>query len=83
MTKIEGKAKVLTAESRPYNVNGNTGVSHRIRVNVEGEIFECKSSPEQVTSFQQYVGKEGTVVLGLESRKENLTMQVLEFEVDE
>jgi len=72
--KIEQKGRILTAESAPYDVNGNTGVSHRIRVSVEGEIYPCKSNAQQISEVQKYVGQEGVVALSLDSRKEALNL---------
>jgi len=73
-------ARLLTAESKPYEMNGNSGVSHRVRFNIEGEIFNIKSSAEVVRSLSSRVGEEGRLTFKLESRKENLSMSLVSFE---
>lgn len=75
--KIETQAKFLTAESKPYSMDGNNGVSHRIRLNVDGEIYVCKSSADQVQQVQQYLGEEKDVVLKVNSRKENMSLELV------
>lgn len=77
--QFKSEATLLTAESKPYNIDGNAGTSHRIRVNVEGEIYACKSTAEQVNSLKEFEGKKGEVVLKVLSRKENLSLQLVSF----
>jgi len=74
--QIETTGKILSAESKPYSVDGNEGVSHRIRVNVDGEIYSCKSSAEQVALFQSHIKQEGQVTFLLKSRKEALSLEL-------
>jgi len=78
--KFEEQAILLTAESKPYNMNGNSGVSHRVRVSVKGEVFACKSTEEQVIALKPFEGQEGTAVLKLKSVKENLSIELVSFE---
>lgn len=78
--KIDTKATILTAESKPYNVEGNEGISHRIRVNVAGEIYPIKSTKEQVTELSERIGEEGEAVIKVNSRKENLSLELVSFE---
>lgn len=78
--EITTQAKLLTAESRPYNVDGNTGTSHKIRLNIEGEIYVCKSTAEQVQALQSHIGNEGTAVLKVLSRREQMSLQLVSFE---
>jgi len=78
--QITTDAKLLTAEGKPYNVEGNSGTSYKIRLNVEGEIYVCKSTAEQVAAMQEFVGKDGEAVIKLISRKENLSLQLVSFE---
>jgi len=77
--EIQTKAKLLTAESKPYNVSGNEGVSHKLRFNIEGEIYVCRSSAEQVRSFESLTGQDGDVVIRVNSRKENLSLECVSF----
>jgi len=78
--QIATKALILTAESKPYNIEGNEGVSHKIRLNVNGEIYVCKSTPEQIKELKDKEGTEGTAVIKVESRKENMSLKLLSFE---
>jgi len=71
--------KILTAESKPYKIDGNEGVSHKIRINVDGEIYVCKSSAEQVNDLQEVIGEEGQCTFKVNSRKENLSLQLVSF----
>jgi len=78
--EFETKAKLLTAESKPYNFEGNEGTSHKIRLNIEGEIYVCKSDADQVAKYVPFQGKDGTAVVRLKSRKENMSLELVSFE---
>jgi len=78
--QIEQEAKLLTAESKPYEISGNSGVSHKIRLNIAGEIYVCKSTAEQVAELKPFEGEEGNAVIRIESRKENLSLKLISFE---
>jgi len=78
--QIETKGKILSAESKPYEFAGNKGVSHKIRLSVDGEIYVCKSSEQQVSSLKDHVGEEGDLVIKVNSRKENLSLELVSFE---
>jgi len=80
--EIETQAKLLSAESKPYNIEGNTGTSHKLRLNVNGEIYVCKSTDEQVKSLQKEVGSEGRAVIKVNSRKENMSLELVSFEAE-
>jgi len=80
--EIKTQALLLTAESKPYDFNGNSGVSHRIRLNVNGEIFVIKSTEKQVREVSPNVGEEGTAVIKVNSRKENLSLELVSFEIE-
>jgi len=73
------EAKLLTAESKPYKVDGNEGVSHKIRLNIAGEIYVCKSSESQVRSLSAQAGKGGMATIAINSRKENMSLELLGF----
>jgi len=75
--KNEEQAIVLTADSKPYNFNGKDGISHKIRLNILGEIYSISSTEEQVKEFIPLVGKEVTVTLHFISPKENLRMKII------
>jgi len=75
----EEKGQVLYAVSKPYDFNGNSGTSHKIRVFAGGEIFNCNSSESQVALYKEHVGKSGVVNLRFASPKESLTVEILNF----
>jgi len=77
--QIETQAKLLSAESNPYEFDGKSGVSHRIRLNVDGEIYVCKSTAKQVESLKDFIKQDGTATILVESRKEILTLKLAEF----
>jgi len=77
--EITAQAKLLTAESKPYSFGGNEGVSHRIRLSVDGEIYVCKSSADDVATMKRYEGVEGEAVFKVTSRKENLGLELVSF----
>jgi len=79
--QFEENAKLLTAESKTYSFNGNEGVSHRVRLNINGEIFVAKSTEEQVRNLAPLVGKDGVAVVKLSSPKEALKLECLSFVV--
>jgi len=80
--KVRTKGTVLSAASKPYDFDGRSGVSHKIRVMVEGEIFNCSSTEQDVKDAQLVVGKTGEVELIFTSPRENLKVEVelIEFE---
>lgn len=77
--KIKAKANLLTAESKPYEFNGNTGVSHKIRLFCEGEVYECKSTAEQVIELKSLVGKAGDAEFSITSKKERIGIELVSF----
>jgi hypothetical protein len=81
MQNIEVKAVLLTAESNPYKIDGNEGVSHKIRLSIGGEIYSCKSTADQVASLKQYEKQEGEAVIDVVSRKEAMSLKLVSFTV--
>ena len=79
--QIETEAHLLSSEATPYDVGGNKGVSYRIRLNVGGEIFVCKSNAGQVQTMKDFVGQEGNAVLIVKSRKEVMSLELVSFGV--
>jgi len=64
------EAIVLSAESKPYDFNGNSGVSHKVRLSVSGEVIVCNSDEAQVKELQEYLGQTISVVVKVQTRKE-------------
>lgn len=77
--KVKTKATLLTAESKPYEFNGNSGVSHKIRLFAEGEVYECKSSAEQVAELRPLAGKIGDATFIITSKKERIGCELESF----
>jgi len=80
--KVKTQGTVLSAASKPYDYDGRSGISHKIRVMVDGEIFNCSSNEQDVKDAQLVIGKTGEVELNITSPKENLKVEVelLSFE---
>lgn len=77
--QIKTKAFLIAAVSKPYDFEGRSGTSHRVRINVEGEVYVCKSSAIQVAELAKYEKTEGTAVFEISSPQERLTMELKEF----
>lgn len=75
--QILKSAQVLSAESRPYDFDGNKGVSHTVRLLIDGEIYPCKASESLVTEFKSYEGQDADVELDLQSRRERITLHLV------
>lgn len=75
--RITTKARVLTALSKAYNIGGNEGISHKVRVLVDSEIFNCKADEVLVEKFVHLVGKDVKVELDFISPKENVAVVLL------
>jgi len=79
--RITTEAKLLSAVSKPYDFDGKQGVSHKVRLNVEGEIFVCSTDEQGVKRFQDAVGKDGEAILDFTSPRERLSLSLVEFHV--
>jgi len=79
MITITTSATLLTAESRPYSIEGNEGVSHKARVNVDGEIYSLRTTEELVKELKNHLGEEGEAEIVFSSRKENLKAELVSF----
>jgi len=77
--ELKEDATLLSAESRPYSVDGNEGTSHRVRLLIGGEVFSCKSTAEMVSSLQKLIGEVGEAHIKVLSRKENLSIEFVNF----
>jgi len=73
-TKV--KAIILSVESNPYEFDGKSGVSHRIRISVNGEVYPVRSNEAQVKEFSPMVGETVDLSVKVESRKESLSLKV-------
>jgi len=74
---IKTKGIILSAESKPYDFDGNKGTSHNIRVSVAGEIYTCKSNSEQVSLIAPFKGQTLELVIRVNSRKERMSLELV------
>jgi len=79
---VKEKVKLLSADSKPYEVDGNSGVSHKARflIHSVGEIYNVRATESQVKELQSHLQKDGEVVLAFKSPKENLRVELVSFE---
>jgi len=80
MITINTEATLLTAESKPYSIDGNEGVSHKVRMNVDGEIYSFRATEELVKELSGRLGETGQAEIVFSSRKENLKAELVSFE---
>jgi len=76
---ISGKAQLLTADSVPYSIDGNEGVSHKVRFNIDGEIYALKTDADTIKKLKPFEKQEGHLVFDLQSRKERISVVFTEF----
>lgn len=81
MIEISTKATVLTAESKPYDIDGNSGVSHKVRLNVDGEIYSIRATEDIVKELKEHLGEEIEVTIAFTSRKENLKGEIVSYNI--
>jgi len=79
--KVETEGKILSADSKPYDFDGRKGVSHRVRVLIEGDIYSLKATPELVKDLAEKVDEEGRLTVKFSSRKETLSAELIDFEL--
>jgi len=84
---IETNATLLTAESKPYEIEGNKGVSHKARFLIDGEIYKVNCKPEDITFLSAVKENNpsnepvvGSLILSFSSPKENMKVQFVSFE---
>mgnify|MGYP003376993148 CR=1 FL=1 len=78
--QIQIEGKFLSAESKAYNVDGNEGTSHRVRLATsEGDIYPFKSNQEQVALLNSKFkkGDEVTALVSVDSRKEAVSLSLV------
>lgn len=77
---LEKEIKILTATSAPYNVNGNSGTSHKVRFLLDNSIFTANSNQEQVKYLKNLENETVTAQLKFSSPKENLKLEIESIE---
>lgn len=74
-------AKLIEVVQKPYKVNGNEGVSNKLRFLTEkDEIGMFRSTAEQTKALLPFQGKSGKLVLGIKFYKEEPLITVESFE---
>ncbi len=75
--RLKETGKILTAQSKPYNINGNEGVSHKVRVLFDTDIFPLKATPELVEQCSDLTGEEVELIIDLTSIRENIGVSLV------
>lgn len=78
--EIKTKAILLSALSKPWTMGDRSGVSHKARLSVNGEIFSANCSEQFVKENVSKSGVEGEAVFKFTSPKENLKLSLVSFE---
>jgi len=81
--KIEIGATLLSAESKPYEIEGNKGVSHKARFLIEGEIFKVNATEADIVMLRSRKEEEdvtGELTIDIMSPKENVKIQFVSFQ---
>ena len=83
MIEIKVKAKLIEVIQSPYSVNGNEGISYKLRFLVnDSEIWEIKSSKEVTDQLKNFVDKVSSdAIFEIYARKEAVTLKLKEFPV--
>lgn len=79
--RLTTDATLLTAISKDYDFEGKQGTTHKVRLNIEGEIFVTRTDEAGIARFKSFEGKEGTATLNFTSPKERLNVSLEEFEL--
>jgi len=77
---FEINAKLIEVVEKPYSMNGNEGVSYKLRFLTEkDEIMVFKSTKDQTSSMKSSVSKNGKLVLDVSVYKEDVSLKVASF----
>jgi len=79
MIEFKLKGRLLSAESRPYDIEGNSGVSHKVRFLVGDAILPLKTDEQTVKRLEAQLGSDGEITIELRSRKENVALWLSAF----
>jgi len=81
MLTLTTTAKILEVISKPWEIEGRSGVSHNVRLLTGDEIFKVKSTEELNKTLEKSVGKSGNAALELSSPKEVTKLSLTSFDV--
>jgi len=74
-------AKLIEVVEKPYSMNGNEGISYRLRFLTEkDEIMAFKSDKNQCALLKPLVQKSGKLTLVASTYKEEVSVKVASFE---
>jgi hypothetical protein len=76
---FEAQAKLIEVVQKPYKVEGNEGISYKLRFLVGDDIFELKSSLEQTEELKASQGFTGLAKFIVKARKETVTIVLASF----
>jgi len=79
MPNIKVKAKLVEVVQKPYKMEGNEGISYKLRFLVGDELWEIKSSLEQTESLKSVEKQIGDAEFVIKSRKETVTLALASF----
>lgn len=85
MVKVNIKRVILlSAVTKPYDFDGRSGTSNKIRFLAGGDVFSVSASPEAVNDLAPLCGEEKPavlldVVVELASPRENLVMRLASY----
>lgn len=76
---FEIQAKLIEVVQKPYSVNGNEGISYKLRFLVGDEIWAIKSNSEQCSDMKKFDGKTGKAKFEVKARKEDVSLSLANF----
>jgi len=79
MIRLKEKVVVLSADSKPWEMEGRTGISHRARFLMGNEIYPVRCTESQVSELNKVVGKAVEVVVDLVAPKENTRLEFVQI----
>jgi len=80
MLTLTQPSKILEVISKPWEIDGRSGVSHNVRLLTGDEIFKVKSTEELNKTLESQVGKTGTATIEVSSPKEVAKLTLVKFE---
>lgn len=72
-------AKLIEVIQKPYKMEGNEGISYKVRFLVGDEIYQLKSTIEQTESLKPLVGQVGSAEFHVKTRLESVTLVLASF----
>lgn len=73
-------AQLVSAEAKPYNIDGRNIVSRRIRVYADGEILPLNANDDDIARVRENVGNTGKITFVVKSPKERVYLEFFSFE---